>query len=411
MSSARVLSRLALAEAPSTAIIVTSETPIIRADAVAAVRRGLRRVFCSAIRPTAPKPAPVDPAQPGEHRPAEHRAEQGGADEHAEGAGPEHVGGLGPHAEQPGGHAGDADGEQHRTHGEPPPQTALGEGHVVAHGRDRGNAAGPSRGQVGGGERDEHADDEADDDRAGLEHQRVLAEVEAEPPEDRLDPDGEQHAEADAEGRPDESHHAGLEQHRARHLAPAGADRAQQGELAAALGDEDREGVDDEEGAHRQGDAREHEEEGRDERQRLVDASGGAGGGVVTGRGLGVRRQHRGDGVAQLLLAGAGCRGHPDLREGVLALEEQVLRLRGVEHDDARADEGRPAERGGADADVASRRGCSVAVTSGTRLTDEVAGLLRRRLVEHDLALAAGPAAATRGSPRAPRWPRGRRCS
>ncbi len=56
MSSASVLSRLALAEAPSTAIIVTSETPIIRAEAVAAVRRGLRRVFCSAIRPTAPKP-------------------------------------------------------------------------------------------------------------------------------------------------------------------------------------------------------------------------------------------------------------------------------------------------------------------------------------------------------------------
>ncbi len=56
MSSARVWSRLAFAEAPSTDIIVTSETPIISAEAVAAVRRGLRRAFCSAISPTAPNP-------------------------------------------------------------------------------------------------------------------------------------------------------------------------------------------------------------------------------------------------------------------------------------------------------------------------------------------------------------------
>ncbi len=55
MSSASVWSRLALADAPSTDIIVTRATPIISADAVAAVRRGLRRAFCSAIRPTAPK--------------------------------------------------------------------------------------------------------------------------------------------------------------------------------------------------------------------------------------------------------------------------------------------------------------------------------------------------------------------
>ena len=54
MSSARVLSRLAFADAPSTDIIVTRATPIISAEAVAAVRRGLRRAFCSAIRPTAP---------------------------------------------------------------------------------------------------------------------------------------------------------------------------------------------------------------------------------------------------------------------------------------------------------------------------------------------------------------------
>ena len=102
-----------MVDAPSTAIIVTSETPIISADAVAAVRRGLRRVFCSAISPTAPNAAAVEPAEPGEHRAAEHRAEQRDAHEHAERPGAEHVGRLRPDAEQPGGHAGDTGGEQH----------------------------------------------------------------------------------------------------------------------------------------------------------------------------------------------------------------------------------------------------------------------------------------------------------
>ena len=50
-----VLSMLALADCPNTAIIETRVRPIIRAEAVAAVRRGLRRAFCSARTPTAPK--------------------------------------------------------------------------------------------------------------------------------------------------------------------------------------------------------------------------------------------------------------------------------------------------------------------------------------------------------------------
>jgi len=37
------------------AMVVTSARPIIRADAVAAVRRGLRRAFSRDSRPTVPK--------------------------------------------------------------------------------------------------------------------------------------------------------------------------------------------------------------------------------------------------------------------------------------------------------------------------------------------------------------------
>jgi hypothetical protein len=42
-------------DAPKIDIVVTSAKPIISAEAVAAVRRGLRRAFCAANRPTVPK--------------------------------------------------------------------------------------------------------------------------------------------------------------------------------------------------------------------------------------------------------------------------------------------------------------------------------------------------------------------
>ena len=62
--------------APRTAIVVTSASPIISADAVAAVRRGLRRAFSLASRPTVPNSAGTPPAIAGDDRPADHRAEQ-----------------------------------------------------------------------------------------------------------------------------------------------------------------------------------------------------------------------------------------------------------------------------------------------------------------------------------------------
>ena len=47
---------------PSTAIVVTRARPIISADAVAAVRRGLRRAFSLASRPTVPNTRGYPPA-------------------------------------------------------------------------------------------------------------------------------------------------------------------------------------------------------------------------------------------------------------------------------------------------------------------------------------------------------------
>ena len=60
-----------------------------------------------------------------------------------------------------------------------------------------------------------------------------------------------------------------LQDHRAEHLAPVGADGPQQRRLPRALGDEDREGVVDAEGRHQQGDAGEHAQEACEEAEEV----------------------------------------------------------------------------------------------------------------------------------------------
>ncbi len=71
--------------------------------------------------------------------------------------------------------------------------------------------------------------------------------------------------EPEAEGGAEDAEDERLELHRPRDLALGGAERAQQGELAAALGDQDRERVDDEERPDDQGDAGEDQQERGDE--------------------------------------------------------------------------------------------------------------------------------------------------
>jgi hypothetical protein len=56
---AMLSSTLAFADAPAMDMVATSAIPIISAEAVAAVRRGLRSEFCPASRPTLPNRGPV----------------------------------------------------------------------------------------------------------------------------------------------------------------------------------------------------------------------------------------------------------------------------------------------------------------------------------------------------------------
>ncbi len=68
------------------------------------------------------------------------------------------------------------------------------------------------------------------------------------------------------------------------HLAAAGAEGAQHGELAAPLGDGDAEGVEDDERADEDGDAGERQEHRREERtDRVGGLRGLVGGGLLTG--------------------------------------------------------------------------------------------------------------------------------
>ena len=213
----------------------------------------------------------------------------------------------------------------------------LGQRDVVAqrlHRRDPGGAAGRQpRGRHG----DDHADDVAGQHGAGPEDQRLPGQVESEVGEQRTDAHREQHAEAEAERRPDDTDHERLEQHRSGDLPLRRAQRPQERQLAAALGDQDRERVDDQERADHQRDAGEDEQEGTQEADRLEQVGGRLVGGRVAGDGLDVVRQPVGHGVAQLRLADAVVSRHPDVGEGVLALEEEVLRRRRVEGGEGRA--------------------------------------------------------------------------
>ena len=65
-------------------MVVTRASPIISAEAVAAVRRGLRRAFSRASTPTVPNNREKGQAITVDDRPADHRAQQGHPDEDGE---------------------------------------------------------------------------------------------------------------------------------------------------------------------------------------------------------------------------------------------------------------------------------------------------------------------------------------
>ena len=104
-----------------------------------------------------------------------------------------------------------------------------------------------------------------------LEDERALRNVEADLAHDGEQQRGQPDAGGEAEQRRDDPDDRGLGDHGDDHLAPAGAHRAQQAELARPLRDEDREGVEDDERADHEPDRGEAEEQLREEPEEVVN--------------------------------------------------------------------------------------------------------------------------------------------
>ena len=131
------------------------------------------------------------------------------------------------------------------------------------------------------------ADEQRDDDRAGLEREAVVRQREADGVEELEEALAEGEAEEEADDRRDQADHERLEDDRAQHLSPRGAERAQGRELAGALRDRDRERVGDHERADEERNAREREQERLQEADEAVRV-------LRVARRLGVRRSSPG---------------------------------------------------------------------------------------------------------------------
>ncbi len=149
------------------------------------------------------------------------------------------------------------------------------------------------------------AHDQADDDGAHLEDEWARRQRDAEPAQQLLEPDGRQHAQAEADERRHEPHDHRLAEHGAEHLTSARADDAQQRQLPRALAHRDGEGVQDGEAAHEERDEPEDEQRRVEEAQRLADGARLLVDDGLAGHHLHAVRQRARDGALDGRLVGA----------------------------------------------------------------------------------------------------------
>jgi hypothetical protein len=268
-----------------------------------------------------------------------------------------------------------------------PAPRRLGVHHVVAHGGDRRHPRRPPGGDVRRDHGHHDAHDVGDDDRPRQQHQ-AAGQLQPERPEHGLEQLRDAQPQQQAERGADDADDERLEQHRPRHLPAAGAERPEQRHLLRALRHQDRERVEDEEHADEQRDRGEHQEERVEEAEPLLDGRCRLLVDVGAGQRLEVVRQHRADLVADLLGAGAVGRRHRDAVVGVVAADEELLRVPGLE--DRQAGAGQAAAL--AEPDDTDQFGAEPGLLAGADelhlVADLVPGPLERALVERDLARA-----------------------
>ena len=191
-----------------------------------------------------------------------------------------------------------------------------------------------------------------------------------------------------AEDRRDETDRGGFERDRAEHLGAGRADRAQERRLARALGDDDRERVVDAERRDEQRDEREHQQERLEEaEERLVDVVVVLLGELLARDGFDTARQDLLEVRDELLLTHALLRRDVDVRDLVGAGHEQLLRFVERERDVRdRAETVLAADRQDAD-DLHLRR---IGREHGDRVADGDVLVLGDLLVDRDLARGLG---------------------
>ena len=275
--SSTVLSTEALAEAPRIATVKARVRPIISAEAVAVVRRGLRREFWPASRPIGPNSrASAAPVARRNGRPITGLAAVTPSSTASTPA-PTHqpVCGTAP-TNSPTSASGTPAAISAMPEQQPAAYGRLRQGDVVAERLHRRDPAGAAGRQPGRDHRHDDAGGVRRDGGARREDQRLLGEVEADGRDQRPQPHREHDAEPEPEGRADRADRERLELDRPDHLPLGRAEGAEQGELAAALGDQDREGVDDDVAAHHQRDGREDQQERGEEVDALEQRPGRA---------------------------------------------------------------------------------------------------------------------------------------
>jgi hypothetical protein len=266
---------------------------------------------------------PGDAGDAGERRPDDpghgHRgdgAQQGHPDEHDGRSQPEERQGAAAAGEQAPQHGGRAEDADHQPGDGPAAQrSALLDPSALEGGHRR-----DLRRPAGRGDRRQDGDDQAHhqghDDGAGEDLGTGGGQVDPEGLEQALQPEGDEDAEPQPDDRREEADHAGLGDHRHHHLAAAGPQGPQEGQLAGPLGHQDRERVEDDEAADEQRDAGEHQQGGAEEAEGLLHRLGALVRHLLAGDHLDAGRQDLGHAVAQLQGRHAADRLHVDGVEG-----------------------------------------------------------------------------------------------
>ena len=219
-----------------------------------------------------PKSRPNRPRHSDQHRPADHRADpRRGQDPDPRGdADPDRVGARA--ADEADDREHDADGHQHAADDRAAAQRSPHGRRVGPHRRDRRDLAGAPGRQEGGDQRHPDADGVADDDRlrrrASGRRRRCRARRRGRARPGRAPAASPSPMPTVAASADMTSASISTDCVTWRREAPRARSSA---ELAAALGDQDREGVDDDEAADDHRDDREHQQERRDHVEELAD--------------------------------------------------------------------------------------------------------------------------------------------